>query len=141
MNINNNNFKKFAVEGVTERNQISDLFLSQKNIDFIQKKIIKTLKIKHNYSISNQSNSELLIIMRSIYLNNCTNNYKNMNDVKKEIIKLNDLVVNYSVDNIFKNIKSQELYLKKINNDLEPINHPSNTNSKGDKQLEFKSFF
>lgn len=141
MNINNNNFKKFAVEGVTERNQISDLFLSQKNIDFIQKKIIKTLKIKHNYNISNQSNSELLIIMRSIYLNNCTNNYKNMNDVKKEIIKLNDLVVNYSVDNIFKNIRSQELYLKKINNDLEPINLPSNTNSKGDKQLEFKSFF
>lgn len=141
MNINNNNFKKFAVEGVTERNQISDLFLSQKNIDFIQKKIIKTLKIKHNYNISNQSNSELLIIMRSIYLNNCTNNYKNMNDVKKEIIKLNDLVINYSVDNIFKNIRSQELYLKKINNDLEPINLPSNTNSKGDKQLEFKSFF
>jgi len=141
MNINNNNFKKFAVEGVTERNQISDLFLSQKNIDFIQNKIIKTFKIKHNYNISNQSNSELLIIMRSIYLNNCTNNYKNMNDVKKEIIKLNDLVVNYSVDNIFKNIKSQELYLKKINNDLEPINLPSNTNSKGDKQLEFKSFF
>jgi len=140
MNINNN-FKKFAVEGVTERNQISDLFLSQKNIDFIQNKIIKTFKIKHNYNISNQSNSELLIIMRSIYLNNCTNNYKNMNDVKKEIIKLNDLVVNYSVDNIFKNIKSQELYLKKINNDLEPINLPSNTNSKGDKQLEFKSFF
>ena len=141
MNINNNNFKKFAVEGVTERNQISDLFLSQKNIDFIQNKIIKTLKIKHNYNISNQSNFELLIIMRSIYLNNCTNNYKNMNDIKKEIIKLNDLVVNYSVDNIFKNIKSQELYLKKINNDLEPINLPSNTNSKGDKQLEFKSFF
>ena len=141
MNINNNNFKKFAVEGVTERNQISDLFLSQKNIDFIQNKIIKKLKIKHNYNISNQSNSELLIIMRSIYLNNCTNNYKNMNDVKKEIIKLNDLVVNYSVDNIFKNIRSQELYLKKINNDLEPINLPSNTNSKGDKQLEFKSFF
>ena len=79
--------------------------------------------------------------MRSIYLNNCTNNYKNMNDVKKEIIKLNDLVVNYSVDNIFKNIKSHELYLKKINNDLEPINIPSNTHSKGDKQLEFTSFF
>jgi hypothetical protein len=55
--------------------------------------------------------------------------------------RLNKLVINYCIKNIINNIKSHELYLKKINNDLTPINLPSSTNIKGDKQLELKSFF
>ena len=141
MNINDNNFQKTAIEGITEKNIISDLFLSNKNIDLIHLKILNTIKKKYNYNISKQSKNELLIIMRSIYLNNCTNNFSNKNDIKKELKKLNELVINYSVNNIIKNIKSYELYLDKINNDLEPIDLPKPTSIKGDKTLELKPFF
>ena len=141
MNINDTNFQKTAIEGVTELNIISNLFLSEKNIKLIHLKIINSIREKYNYTISKQSKNELLIIMRSIYLNNCTNNVSDKNEIKKELIKLNDLVINYSVNNIIKNIKSYELYLDKINNDLEPIDLPKPTSIKGDKTLELKPFF
>ena len=141
MNIKDNNFQKTAIEGITERNIISDLFLSEKNVNLIHLKIINSIRDKYNYNISKQSKNELLIIMRSIYLNNCTNNFSNKNEIKKELNKLNELVINYSVNNIIKNIKSYELYLDKINNDLEPIDLPKPTSIKGDKTLELKPFF
>ena len=43
MNINDKNFNKTAIEGITEKNIISDLFLSNKNIDLIHLKIINTV--------------------------------------------------------------------------------------------------
>ena len=79
--------------------------------------------------------------MRSIYLNNATNNYSNKTEIKQELKKLNNLVINYCIKTIINNINSHELYLKKINNELNPIDLPSSTNIKGDKQLELKSFF
>ena len=141
MNINDNNFQKTAIEGIMERNIISDLFLSKKNIDLIELKIVNIILEKFNYKISKQSRNELLIVMRSIFLDNCTNNYSNKEDVKKELTKLNNLVINYCVDNIMKNIKGHELYLKKINNNLNPLENGVNTNSKGEKQLELQPFF
>ncbi len=141
MNINDKNFQKTAIEGIMESNIISDLFLSEKNINLIELKIINVIQEKFNYKISKQSRNELLIVMRSIFLNNCTNNYSNKEDVKKELKKLNDLVINYCVDNIIKNIRGHELYLKKINNNLNPLENGINTNSKGEKQLELQPFF
>lgn len=141
MNIKSKNIDKIAIEGISEKTIMSDLFLSEKNINLIQLKIINIVNDKYKYKISRQSEKELIIIMRSIYLNNATNNYKNKNEIKNELIKLNNLVIGYCIKNIVNNIKSHELYLKKINNDLIPINLPSNTNNKGDKQLELKSFF
>ena len=141
MNINSKNTDKIAIEGISEKTIMSDLFLSEKNINLIQLKIINIVNDKYKYKISKQSKNELIIIMRSIYLNNATNNYSSKNEIKTELVKLNNLVIGYCVKTIVNNIKSHELYLKKINNDLNPIDLPSNTNSKGDKQLELKSFF
>jgi hypothetical protein len=141
MDIKTNNMDKIAIEGISEKTIISDIFLSQKNINLLQLRIVNIIKDKYNYKISKQSHNELIIVMRSVYLNNATNNYKNKEEIKKELQKMNNLVLNYCVENIVKNIKSHELYLEKINNDLKPINLPSNTNIKGTKQLELKPFF
>lgn len=141
MDINNKNFQKTAIEGISERTIISDLFLSEKNIKLIHLKIINSIREKYNYNISKQSKNELLIIMRSIYLNNCTNNFSNKNEIKKELKRLNELAINYCVNNIIKNIKSYELYLDKINNNLNPIDLPKPTTVKGDNILELKPFF
>lgn len=141
MDINIKNTNTIAIEGISERSIMSDLFLSEKNINLIQLKIINIVNNEYKYKISKQSKNELIIIMRSIYLNNATNNYVNKKDIKNELNRLDNLVISYCVKNIINNIKSHELYLKKINNDLNPINLPTSTNIKGDKQLEFKSFF
>jgi len=141
MDINKKNIDKIAIEGISESNLMSQIFLSQKNINLIQIKIINIINNEYKYKISKQSKNELIIIMRSVYLNNATNNYKNKTEFKTELNRLNNLVVTYCVKNIVNNIKSHELYLKKINNDLNPIDLPTTTNIKGDKQLELKSFF
>tara|TARA_A100001015_G_C14889939_1_gene671988 strand:- start:412 stop:837 length:426 start_codon:yes stop_codon:yes gene_type:complete len=141
MNINTKNTDVIAIEGISERTIMSDIFLSEKNINLIQLKIINIINSKYKYKISKQSKNELIIIMRSVYLNNATNNYLNKQDIRNELNKLNDLVISYCIKNIVNNIKSHELYLKKINNDLIPINLPTSTNIKGDKQLELKPFF
>ena len=141
MNINNKNFQKTALSGIIENNIISNLFLSEKNINLIQIKIINIIYKKYKYKISKQSKNELMIIMRSIFLYNCTNIFSNKEEVRNELNKLNNLVINYCVINIIKNIKSHELYLDKINNDLQPIDIPTSTTIKGDKILELKPFF
>lgn len=141
MDINKKNTEQIAIEGISESTIMSQIFLSQKNINLLQIKIINIIKNEYKYKISKQSKNELIIIMRSIYLNNATNNYSNKTEIKKELEKLNNLVINYCIKTIINNIKSHELYLKKINNDLNPIDLPSSTNIKGDKQLELKSFF
>jgi hypothetical protein len=141
MDINIKNTDKTAIEGISESTLMSQIFLSQKNINLIQIKIINIVNNEYKYKISKQSKNELIIIMRSVYLNNATNNYKNKTEFKTELNRLNNLVVSYCVKNIVNNIRSHELYLKKINNDLNPIELPTSTNIKGNKQLELKSFF
>ena len=141
MDIKINNMDTIAIEGISEKTLMSDIFLSQKNMNLIQIKIINIIKNKYNYKISKQSSKELFIVMRSVYLNNAVNNYKNKEEIKEELKKLNNLTLQYCVDNVIKNIKSHEAYLKKINNELEPINLPTNNNIKGSKQLELKPFF
>ena len=141
MKINKKNIEHMAIEGISESTMISQLFLSQRNIKLIQLKTINIINTQYKYKISQQSSNELSIIMRSIYLNNATNNYSNKIGLKTELNRLNNLVISYCIKNIINNIKTHELYLKKINNDLNPINLPSSTNIKGDKQLELKSFF
>lgn len=141
MDINKKNIDKIAIEGISESTLMSQIFLSQKNINLIQIKIINIINNDYKYKISKQSKEELIIIMRSVYLNNATNNYIDKTVFKNELQHLNNLVINYCVKNIVNNIRSHELYLKKINNDLTPINLPTSTNIKGDKQLELKSFF
>ena len=141
MDINKKNTEKIAIEGISESTLMSQIFLSPKNINLLQIKIVNIIKNKYKYKISKQSKNELIIIMRSIYLNNATNNYSNKTEIKLELEKLNNLVISYCIKTIISNIKSHELYLQKINNELNPIDLPSSTNIKGDKQLELKSFF
>ena len=146
MDINNKNFQKTAIEGISERNLLSNIYFSKKNKDLIQLKIINTIKKDYNYKISKQSDAELLIIMRCIYMDNSTNYYKTKEDLKNEIKRLNKLIIDYCVKNIVNNIKEYELYLEKIDNpydtiQINPIDRSINTNSKGEKTLELKPFF
>ena len=150
MNLKNSSYKNSSnevyVPAIYEANMLSDIFFSEKNTELIQTKIKKIIKQKYKYKISNQSNQELFIIMRSIYMDNSTNNYKNKNDLKNEIKKLNLLIINYCVNNIINNIKEHITYIKKIDNpsniiQTNPMDRPINVNKKGDNTLEFKSFF
>ena len=151
MNLKNDTFDKFAigdiyVAGIYERNLLSNIYFSKKNTLIIQNKIRTIIKKKYNYKISPQSDKELLIIMRSIYMENSTNYYKTHKDLKNEVNRLNKLIIDYCVNNIINNIKEYVSYLNKIDNpmsiiQIEPIDRSLNVSNKGEKTLELKPFF
>ena len=120
-------------------NCISELFFSRENVEIIQKGIINSVFNKSNgeYIISNQSEQELKIIMRSMYFQYG----KNLNyDIIEQIKELNTLVIRWSVDEIIKNIKQYIEYKKSISTLPMPMERAVLPSQKGTKTLEIKSF-
>lgn len=118
---------------------LSNLFFSKNNIDKIQLLIITKVYRDSNkrFKINKQSEQELLIIMRSYYLQYS----KNLNNnISKEINSLNNMVVDWSVKNIISNIE-QYLSYKKVASTLPmPLERAQLPTQKGTKTLEIKSF-
>ena len=89
-------------------------------------------KTNKKYLIDRQSDTELLIVMRSIFLQNS----KNLDyDLKQQILQLNNLVLNYSVDNVISAILAHVGYLNDIDKPYTLMEHPQNVNSAGTKTL------
>lgn len=118
---------------------LSNIFFSINNIEKIQLSIImKVYKDSDNrFQINKQSEQELLIIMRSIYLQYS----KNLNtNIKEQINELNKLVVDWSVENIISNIEQYISYKKVCSTLPMPLERAQLPTQKGTKTLEIKSF-
>ena len=90
-NLNVKNRDKFdKLTGTNSKSPMSSLYFSQTNVDYLQDQMIERIykKSKGKHIITKQSEDELLIVMRSIYLqygkNNDTNLQHQINDLKKE---------------------------------------------------------
>lgn len=116
---------------------VSETFFSKENINIIQEGIINSVfnKSKGLYNIGKQSDQELNIIMRSIYLQNG----KNLNfDIKTQVRELNTLVISWCVEEIIKNIKQYMEYKKAVSTLPMPMEHSLLLSQKGTKSLELK---
>jgi hypothetical protein len=115
--IYNSNF----VSGVKETKTYKQYFSNQ-NIEYLQDKIIKNVKdcSQGGYDISKQKKDTLLVIMRSIYLQNL----KDTGNVQNEVSNMNHLVIEYCVKNIVSNIKNYVHYLNDISKMPIPLEHP-----------------
>lgn len=82
---------------------VAQLFFSQRNIDALQTEIIGRVKAHANKAIDRQSDSELLLVMRSVYLQH-GNNTDRQQDVVPEVRMLNAIVLQYCVPNIISNM-------------------------------------
>ena len=63
-------FKNEAIRTILQRNPLSNVFFSKENIDYLQNKIInRVYELSGNkHKIGRQSDTELQLVMRSIYL-------------------------------------------------------------------------
>ena len=94
-----------SLKGIQDNNILSRAFFSKRNINCIQKQIQKKVLDSTNYRIGRQSDLQLQIIMRSIYLQYS----KNLNcDYTNQIRDLNIKVVNYAVDRVIVEIEQSE---------------------------------
>jgi hypothetical protein len=118
------------LKGIVEWNRLSTAFFSLANIKIIQNAIRSAIHAKIGKIIAEQDERELLIIMRSMYLQfsiNSTEDY----DIKKEIEWLNGLVLKQCIPSVLEAIDMHEYYLKHHFNVPEPFERPINDNVRG----------
>jgi len=121
------------------------LFFSSKNVENIQKLIRMTVHKYTNRVIDNQSNTELLVIMRSIFLaysqhpklisEDMTDKEKSelFKLYTKEVDRLNLLVIDSTVPLIVSQLQQYLSYLEDASTPLKIMDKPLNTSVTGTK--------
>ena len=117
---------------------LSIAFFSQENQQILQNGIrAGVYKMSGNKSIiSQQSNSNLKIIMRAIFLEHSKNNYTN---IRNQIEVLNQHVLKYSIPRIYGETQGYLKYLQDASTLVVPLSNPIYMSP--DKTLELKPFF
>ena len=97
--VENKNYRDIGIKGNFSKNCVNDLFFSQTNINALQTGMRNLVanKTQGKHIIKNQNESELMIIMRGIYLEYGMNLQTN---VVEQIKDLNTKVLNYIVPRI-----------------------------------------
>ena len=132
------NFKNSLV-GIQEKSELSTTYFSKSNVDVIQNNIQSKIYEESGgqYRIGRQSDLQLQIIMRSIYLSYS----KNMNtDINQQVQELNNLVIGEAVSNILPNIRQYLGYRNDISTPRHIISHPINPSSSGEKTYSLINF-
>jgi hypothetical protein len=129
-----NNFQVEALYGIQETSTLNQLFFSKKNMENIQNMIRYNVYVKSDkkYIIDKQSDIELEIIMRSIYLQHSPNL---PNKTKEQIEYLNNLVSDWCVLQIIPEVVQYYGYIQEIEYMPIPLDLPLNLSSKGSRAL------
>jgi hypothetical protein len=140
---NNNgvkNYKEEALRGIQSDSTLSQVFFSKQNIDLIQNQIRYNVWIKSNkkHIIGRQSDTELEIVMRSIYLQYSKNLQYN---IKEQIEELNSMILKYCIPNILSEVEQYLSYKQNVSSLPQPMERPQSLSSAGSKTLELKNFF
>ena len=126
-----NSIQKSLLKGVYESTPLGELFFSQENINRIQKMIKHNIFIRTNgkYKLEiDQNESDLLIVMRDIYITCAKNNpYKVIHQVKE----LNHKTIEKILPDMISMIKQDDEYIKQLDKPIDPIPLPICANSKG----------
>ena len=119
--------------------QLSDAFFSNKNVQIVQNGIRSGVYNKSNkqYIIGEQSLEDLLIIMRSTFLQYA----KNIpTGIPQQIGELNQIVYDFAVNQVYGEADSYMKYKRDASNMWTPLALPILSYS-NDKQLELKKWF
>jgi hypothetical protein len=136
----NYNMETIAVEGIVEQTKLSSNYFSKCNVDLLQKIIANDVEKKIGEKIGKQSENDLIIIMRSYFLQEADNTLVGDNKVKNEIRRLDLIVKEECVRRIITMLKQHKAYIKDINTIAMPIDHAESTNIKGRKLKEMYRF-
>lgn len=121
-----------------EETPLNKLFFSQGNIDRLQDEIRATVSQMVGAAIDRQSDSDLLMIMRSYYLQYAQNNPRR---VAEELAELNTRVINFASNRIAVEVEAFRYYRKDILDFPAPIANPVDVKIYGTRTGELKSFF
>lgn len=129
----NKRFASEALVGQLQKNELSDLFFSAMNIDALQSGLRYGVFKQTGEVIGRQSDTELKIVMRSIYFQYARHQNS---DVVAQVRVLNGHVLEWVVKEISSNVKQQYKYQKDASTMPVPLEFGQNTSVKGERQLE-----
>lgn len=139
---NNKNITSYddALNGNWISNTLSKAFFSKENIQIIQNGIRAGVYKSSNglYNIGPQDETNLKIIMRSIFLQNAANI---PHHITEQIKELNNLIYEYSIPKILGEASAYMKYKNDVSTLAVPQDRPAYVNTKGDNSLELKPFF
>jgi hypothetical protein len=113
-------------------------FFSQENIELLHARIQGEVRQMVNAEIGRQSDPDLMLVMRSYYLQYARNN---PNEVREELAELNDRVVGFCSNRIAVEVEAYRYFRKDILDFPDPIQRPVDTQIYGTRTGELKSFF
>lgn len=128
------NMSQEAHKGILQESVLSRMFFHPKNVNIIQMRIIKDVfdKTKGKYLIEKQSEDDIMVVMRSMFLQHARHlEY----DLDKQVDELNFYVIDDVAPGIISEIWAQEGYLKKVFEPREIMEHPINLSSSGTRTL------
>jgi hypothetical protein len=135
----NSNFYFEAVQGTFTPNALSNLFFSCNNIDVLHEgiryKVYQLSKGKH--IIGRQSDKDLKVVMRSIYLQYSKNLSTN---IIGQVRELNALVLDWCVKEVFSNLQQYDRYVVDVSTLPMPMERSTIATTKGTRTLERKTF-
>lgn len=132
-------FNKEAIRNIHLNNPLSSLFFSELNVNALQEAIRYQVYIKSDkkHIIDKQSETELYIIMRGIYLQ--YGRHKVQSTIE-EVRYLNQHVIDYCLPKILNEIHLYTFYKKDIQQLPVPMDRGEMASSKGTKVLMVKEF-
>jgi len=125
------------MRGKNECTILDYLFFSNRNIQIIQNAIRKRVYDISGHIIGNQSENELLMIMRSMFFLNLPLEFPT---VTKNIEFLNKTVIDQALPKILTNMKQYLIYLKDVQRNSTPSDRPVGETIKGTRQLVLNKF-
>ncbi|MEO0236658.1 MAG: hypothetical protein ABIN35_00300 [candidate division WOR-3 bacterium] len=125
-----------------EKNPLLVFFFSKKNVDHLQNLIIQMVEYLSNglYKISRQSDNELLVVMRSVYIKTPTNPLATGEQFKRNVCLLNKTVLDWVVPRIMVNIQQYLGYVRDKSQDLRFLDRPENVSIVGTKTNQSDKF-
>jgi hypothetical protein len=127
-----------SVKHIHVATSLTESYFSRENVDLIQQELIKRIYNQTGHVISRQSDMNLQIIMRSIYLQYG----KNLPcQIKEQVIELNEEVFKECIRIIVPNIQQTIGYRNDLQKLPTVMNRSINVSSKGSKTLYDKVGF
>lgn len=109
---------------------LNQVFFCEYNQELIQKLIRQNIYNQYQLKIDKQSSSDLLAIMRSVFINNSADPY---NDVYSQVKYMNDVTMKVACKQIETGLAQHFGYLQDIDRPIQPPSIPKNTSLYGVK--------
>lgn len=132
-------FSREAIIGIHTTTPLNDLFFSEKNVKALQQGIHNVVanKSQGEFLIGSQSEVELQVVMRAIYLKEAQHHDYG---IIEQVRELNQKVIDYCVPRILEEVRMFKYYKKDVSQLPVPLARGEFSSSKGLRVLESKEF-